>query len=91
METVLYIFATLVGLIIDVVSLAMMVRMLLPIFVDIEESKIYYFLLLITEPFIIPVRFILVKMNWLQDSPIDWSFFISYIVMALVRMILPII
>ncbi len=91
METVFIITAKIIAVIIDVVSFAMIARMLLPLFGDAEDSKIGMFVALITEPFIIPIRFLLFKFNLLQDSPIDWSFTISYMVLIFVRMFLPII
>jgi uncharacterized protein YggT (Ycf19 family) len=86
-----YIFAKLVSIILDAVMLAMVVRMLMPIFADVEGSRIYTFVCLLSEPFIIPIRFLLVKLNWLQNSPIDWSFTITYFVIVLIRNFLPII
>ena len=91
MESVLYIFAKLVAITLDAVSLAMLARMLLPLFLNAEENKIYIFLVYITEPFIIPVRYFMVKFNFMQDSPIDWSFTFSYILLTMVRFMLPLI
>ncbi len=82
-------FARLVSATLDVVTLAMLIRMLLPLFTDAEGSRFYTFLGVITEPFIAPVRFILVKFNILQDSPIDWSFTVTYLAIALIQMMLP--
>ncbi len=91
METILIICARLIGITLDAVTFAMMIRMLLPLFTDAEGSRVYTFVTLISEPFIIPIRFLLFKMNWLQDSPIDWSFTISYMLIVLIRMFMPVI
>ena len=91
METLLYFIAKLVDLTLGAVSLAMIVRMLLPFFTDAENSKIYQFCFFISEPFIIPFRYILVKLNVGQDSPLDISFTLAYLVLALVRLFLPVI
>ena len=82
-------FARLITALLDTVSLAMLVRMLLPLFTGTEDSKFYTFLACITEPFIAPVRFLMVKFNLLQGSPIDWSFTVTYLVIAIVQMLLP--
>lgn len=82
-------FARFVSATLDVVSLAMLIRMLLPLFTDADGSRLYTFLGCITEPFIAPVRFLLVKFNLLQNSPIDWSFTVTYLVIAVVQMLLP--
>lgn len=68
----------------------MLVRMILSFFAD-PDGKLYTFFFVVTEPFIVPVRFLLAKFNLLQDSPIDWSFTIAYFLIALVEMFLPII
>lgn len=89
MISVLYILAKTVQVALTVVYYAMLVRMLLPIFLDVEESRLYALLCLITEPFIIPVRYLFVKFNIAQDSPIDWSFSASCLILILVTSLLP--
>lgn len=84
-------FARLVSATLNVVSLAMLVRMLLPLFTHAEGSRLYTLLGIITEPFIAPVRFLLVKFNLLQNSPIDWSFTVAYLFIAFVQMLLPVV
>jgi hypothetical protein len=63
--------------------------MLLPFFVDPMESRAYAISCLLTEPFIIPVRALMVKLNIGQDSPIDWAFSITYIIIWLLGNLLP--
>ena len=91
MEAFVSVIAGIVAITLDVVSFCMLIRALLPIFFDAESSKVYLFVSLVTEPFIIPIRFILVKFNLLQGTPIDWSFTITYLLIAFVRMMLPLI
>ena len=75
----------------DVIYFAMLVRMILPFFVNPEENKIYALSLVITEPVIIPVRLLMVKLNIGQDSPIDWSFFVAAILLSVLQSALPVI
>ena len=94
MQEILYIFAKTVSLVIDVVSISMFVRMILSIFnfgTDPSENKLYMISCYITEPFIMPVRAIMVQLNIGQDSPIDWAFFITSILLGLIGGLLPII
>lgn len=91
METFLYIFAKTVSVIIGAVQLSMLARMLLPFFVNPEESKLYMLTAVISEPFIAPVRVIMEKLNVGQGSPIDWSFFTTYMLLSLLEMLLPVI
>lgn len=69
----------------------MLVRMIMPFFTDVEESRFYLGACLISEPFVAPVRAIMVKFNIGQDSPIDWAFFTTAFIIGSVRLFLPII
>ena len=89
MEAVFHFFAIFVSVLLDAVSLAMIARMITSLIFQGGGGKFTTFLVCITEPFIIPVRFILAKMNILQNSPIDWSFTIAYLILMLVRLFLP--
>ncbi|MBO7196994.1 MAG: YggT family protein [Clostridia bacterium] len=89
MEEIFYILAKTVSIVMEVVSFAMIIRMLLPFFVDPNESRLYVLAFFITEPFIIPVRAIMVRLNIGQDSPIDWAFSITYIILWLLSSLLP--
>ena len=91
METILYIFAKCIEIILDFTMLCMMIRAILPIFVDVEGNRLYTFTLVVSEPFVIPIRFLFYKLNIGQESPIDWSFFATYLVLSLTTMLLPII
>ena len=89
MEAVFHFFAIFSSVLLDAVSLAMIARMITSLIFHNEGGKFATFLVCVTEPFIIPVRFILAKMNILQNSPIDWSFTIAYLILMLVRLFLP--
>lgn len=91
METIFYILAKCVQVVLDVVSLAMMVRAIMPIFADVEESGFYALTVAVTEPFVAPVRFIFAKLNIGQDMPIDIGFFATYLILWVLGMFLPII
>jgi len=78
-----------VSLTLDVVSFGMIARMLLPFFVDPEESRVYAISCYLTEPFIAPVRAIMVRLNIGQDSPVDWAFSVTYLIIFLLGMFLP--
>ena len=89
MLTFLHFFASFIAVILDAVSIAMLARMIVSLIFGPEESRISMFLACITEPFIMPIRFIMAKLNVLQNSPIDWSFTFSYLVIIFLRFILP--
>lgn len=89
MQEIFFILAKTVAVALDVVSFAMIVRMLVPFFTDPGESRIYAISYFVTEPFIIPVRAVMVRLNIGQDSPIDWAFSITYIILWLLSSLLP--
>ncbi len=90
MEAVLYIIAKVVQILLSVLSLAMFLRVILQFFTD-EGNKLDTFCYAITEPFIVPIRMICDKMNVGQNSPVDVPFFITYIIITVLQLILPII
>ncbi|MBE6595607.1 MAG: YggT family protein [Ruminococcaceae bacterium] len=53
-------------------------------FVD-EENTFYRFVTLVIEPVVYPVRLLLYKMNWLQGTPIDFSYLIAFLLVSIVR------
>ena len=89
--TVFYFLAKLISIGLSLLLYAMMARALLPFFIDVEDSKFFLFIMVITEPFVVPFRLLLAKFNLWQDLPIDMSFTFAYIVYALANMILPVI
>lgn len=91
METIFYLIAKTVAILLEVVYFAMLARMLLPFFLDAEESRLYGVAFMLTEPFIAPVRFCMVKLNIGQDSPIDWAFFITAVLLSMAQTFLPVI
>ena len=87
MYIALYVIQTFTGIILSVVYIALLGRSLLSWFME-DESKIENFLIFITEPFILPIRALMVKFNILQDSPIDFSTWFTSIILMLLLMII---
>ena len=83
----IYVLVNFVLIFIEVLTFAMLIRAILSWLTD-GSSKYARFIYVLTEPAIMPVRKLLVKMNWLQNSPIDFSFTITYLLLMLVEMIL---
>ena len=66
-----------------VLNLAMLARAILSWFPLDEESRIVGILLLLTEPFVYPIRAILDRFDAFRNSPIDFSFTISAMLILL--------
>lgn len=91
METVFYILAKCVRIILDVISLSMMIRMLLPIFADVEDNRLYMLSVAVTEPLIIPARIVLDMLGIGENTPLDMGFLTTYFLLAIIDLFLPII
>lgn len=83
----IYVLVNFVLIFIEVLTFAMLIRAVMSWFTD-GEGKFARFLYVLTEPVILPVRKLLVKMNWLQNSPIDFSFTITYLILILIEILL---
>ncbi len=90
MTTILFIFAKCISLLLSVVSLCMLVRMLLSFFPSLQGNRLDAFVTVVTEPFVIPVRALLYRFGIGQDSPIDWAFSLTYILIYIVQLFLPV-
>lgn len=67
---------------IDILSMAMMVRAIMSWFID-ESNSVYSFFISITEPIIIPVRKLLSKTP-LGGFPVDMSFLITFFILEII-------
>ena len=83
----IYVLVNFVVLFIKVLSYAMMIRAILSWFTD-GSGKFSQFLYVLTEPVIMPIRKLFAKMNWFQNSPIDFSFTFAFLALMIVEMIL---
>lgn len=89
MEIVLLILARTASIWLSAVSFAMIIRMLLPIFADPEESKLYVLSYAVSEPAIRPVRAIMARMDIGQNSPFDIPFTVTYFLIFIIKIFLP--
>lgn len=89
METLFLIIGRTLSVWLGAVSYAMLARMLLPLFVNPEESRIYRVTYAISEPAILPVRAVMAKMDVGQNSLFDIPFTVTYFIILIVRMFLP--
>ena len=91
MITILYFIAKVTEIMLSAVSFAMIFRMLMPLFTNVEDSRLYMFCCFISEPFVIPVRYFMARFNIGQNSPIDWAFCFSYLIISVLQTMLPVI
>ena len=87
MSDVIYILVQFISIFIDVITWAMCIRAVISWFYD-GDGAFIRMLYFITEPVIMPVRLLLAKMNWLQQTPIDFSFILTYVVLFAIQIML---
>lgn len=87
MATALTVVANIVRIILTVLQLAMLLRAILSWF-PMEPNGFTDFLFGITEPIIYPIRALFNRLNWFQNSPIDISFSVAYILLFVISMLL---
>lgn len=85
---ILEFLASFVSALLFIVQTAMFLRAILSWFIPDENNRLVQFLIVITEPFIIPVRVLLEKLNLFQNTPIDVSFFITYLLLWVITLFL---
>lgn len=91
MEIVFYILAKIVQIFLSVISFAMLMRVLLQFFVDIQKNKLYAISVALTEPIVVPFRVLFAKLNIAQNTPLDLPFMVAYLAVWLVSAFLPLI
>ena len=96
METIFYVTAKVISLMLSAISLAMLVRVIMQLVsmltsFDIEGNKFYIFCFAVTEFFVTPFRYLCAKFNLFTGTPIDAPFFIAYLTISLLQSFLPII
>lgn len=88
MSDMIYVLSGLASAFLGAVELAMLVRVVMSWFMPDEENRIMGFLCFLTEPFVLPFRKLFDKMDWFTDSPLDVPFFMTYLLLALLNVLL---
>lgn len=88
MRAVYYVLSGAIQLLIGAVQLLMFVRALLSWFPIDDDNPILQFTTAATEPFIIPVRALLDRFELFASSPVDISFFVTFLLLSLLQSIL---
>lgn len=89
MDQLLFISMRSVQLFISALMMLLFLRVIIN-FISDEESGFYVFCCIVTEPIVHPVRVLLSHIPGIEDSPIDFSFMATYLVLILVQYALPV-
>jgi len=88
LEIILYVLKNFLLIAIEVLDIAMLVRAIFSWIDPMAEGRLLSFLILITEPIILPFRKLCEKKNWFVGSPLDVPFFMAILALFLVRFLL---
>ncbi len=88
MHNLLYLFAGIVSVLISGIQLCMFVRAIISWMPIEDDNPILQFTFAVTEPVIIPVRMLLERSAFFASSPIDISFFLTFILLSILQSIL---
>lgn len=79
-----------VSVLLSAMQLFMMLRAIISWLPLDEDSNAVNFLYAVTEPLILPVRHLLSRFDGVDEMPIDIAFFISFMLLSIVQIMLPI-
>ncbi len=88
MSSGLYILVRCALLFIDIITLALTVRMIMSWIMTESESKLGTFLYVVTEPIIMPIRALCDRFGWFRGMPVDMPFFITALLLLILRVFL---
>ena len=87
-DAIFYFIQQFVLIFIDIIDVALLIRVLLSWFDPMREWRISEIIFVITEPIILPVRRLCERMNWFQGVPMDIPFLITWLLLMLIQMFL---
>lgn len=88
MSYFLYIVSGIVSLLLGGVQLCMLVRALCSWLPLDDDNPILQFTYAVTEPLILPIRAILERFEFFASSPLDISFFVTFLLLSFLQSIL---
>ncbi|MBR6727520.1 MAG: YggT family protein [Clostridia bacterium] len=84
MDLFVSILAATVEALLYTLDVCMLIRAVLS-FLPISDDNVFLlFVTMVTEPIVAPVRALFEKMDWFQNTPIDVSFFVAYLLLTAV-------
>lgn len=83
-----YVVATTLSVLLSAIQLLMLVRAIMSWLPMDEDSTLVRFITMATEPVIMPVRYLLDRFGLFEGMPIDMSFFITFMLISVIRMFL---
>jgi len=88
LHQLVYVITATLSLLLSAIQLLMLIRAILSWFPMEEDSNLIRFIYMATEPVILPVRSLLDRFGLFEGMPIDMSFFITFMLISIIRMLL---
>lgn len=88
MQTLLYLLAATVAIVLNFLYIAMFLEAILSWFIP-EDRMIMVVLIAITSPIVLPVRMLLSRIPAIARLPIDLSFLVAFLLLGAVSSMLP--
>lgn len=83
MEIAMYVLKNVTSVALVVLLGAMLIRAILSWFPTNGGGMLDNMIYALTEPFIIPVRYLLERIEWVKNAPVDVPFFITFLIISL--------
>jgi len=84
-----YVITQFVSVFLSILQFLMLVRAIMSWLPLDEDSNVVNFVMMVTEPVIVPVRMLLDRFEWVHELPIDISFLIAFMLLSILQMLLP--
>ena len=91
MEQVYYVLANLAYYLLSAIELLLFLRAILSWFLNEEDNRFMYVIVLMTEPILIPFRLLLNRIEKNKAIPIDFSLVFAMITVMILQMILTVV
>lgn len=82
---VFFVLQKFVYVLINVLQVAMFLRAILSWFDPMQEGRLSVFLMVVTEPVILPIRALCQKMHWFEGLPLDIPFLLTWILLSVIQ------
>ena len=89
LRVLFYLLKSVVYYALGALQLLMLVRAVMSWFMPDEDNRLYLFVVSVTEPVIYPVRALLERIPAIAEMPLDLSFMVTYLLLALIQNLLP--
>ncbi len=90
MSEILYVLSSFVDLLLTILYVALFVRVILSWLPLDEDGPIVSFIYALTEPVLLPIRALLERISFFENSPVDFSTFFAMILLMILQMLLDI-